>query len=387
MRRDPIILERQKLYEAVWSKPISHLAPEIGVSTATLIKSCKRMAIPRPAQGYWTRVSLGQKPKVRKLGKLPQGKVEQVRIESWNQHRISRPDVELPQLAGEGTPESPWIERTRRALSRARPAPERRTLTPRGKVLPIVVSEAQVERALSIMAKVLAAADANGWRVAVVKRPDTFRQPYGWQGPCLPYAATISIEGAVLEMSLEEKVSCRWVERRAPRGRSLGILDRGKVQVFTCTGILRFRIHGIEATGGRQSWADTATGKLEDKVDDIALGLAGAAATYRKREDARRRKELEQAREARQIAEEAERQRLEVQRRLEEQSRVDHLVTLADDHATAARIRALVEALRGCERAYEAGFGEWAAWADQVADGLDPATNGNSLVLQSGREL
>jgi len=47
------ILDRQTLYELVWSKPTAYLAQEYGISDVALGKMCQGMNIPKPPHGYW----------------------------------------------------------------------------------------------------------------------------------------------------------------------------------------------------------------------------------------------------------------------------------------------------------------------------------------------
>ena len=63
MTYDPLTLSRQDLYELVWSKPISDLAKDFGLSDVALAKRCRKLGIPVPGRGYWARVSAGQSPR------------------------------------------------------------------------------------------------------------------------------------------------------------------------------------------------------------------------------------------------------------------------------------------------------------------------------------
>ena len=58
----PIRLSREDLYELAWSKPISSLAQDFGISDVALAKRCRRLGIPIPGRGYWARVAAGQTP-------------------------------------------------------------------------------------------------------------------------------------------------------------------------------------------------------------------------------------------------------------------------------------------------------------------------------------
>lgn len=68
---DDITLTREALYDLVWSKPMSKLAPEFGISDVALTKRCKRLGIPYPGLGYWARLAAGQKIKRPKLPPPP----------------------------------------------------------------------------------------------------------------------------------------------------------------------------------------------------------------------------------------------------------------------------------------------------------------------------
>ena len=63
MSKNLLTLTRQSLYELVWSKPMSELAGNFGISNVGLAKRCKQVDVPvLPYRGYWTRIAAGQKP-------------------------------------------------------------------------------------------------------------------------------------------------------------------------------------------------------------------------------------------------------------------------------------------------------------------------------------
>jgi hypothetical protein len=73
-------LDRQKLFERVWSVPVETLASEWGLSGRGLAKACKRLHIPVPPRGYWARVAAGQRPTRPRLPALPAGQAEEVLV-------------------------------------------------------------------------------------------------------------------------------------------------------------------------------------------------------------------------------------------------------------------------------------------------------------------
>ena len=55
-----IQLDRQELFERVWSRPVATIAKECGVSGRGLKKICARLAIPVPPRGYWAKLKAGK---------------------------------------------------------------------------------------------------------------------------------------------------------------------------------------------------------------------------------------------------------------------------------------------------------------------------------------
>src|SRR6185369_13592044 len=53
-------LTRRKLYELVWSRPMSGLAKEFGISGTGLAKICDRLLIPYPPRGHWAKAQAGR---------------------------------------------------------------------------------------------------------------------------------------------------------------------------------------------------------------------------------------------------------------------------------------------------------------------------------------
>lgn len=56
-------LTRRALYDLVWSKPLTTLAEEFGISDVGLAKICNRHRVPTPQRGYWARIAAGQSVK------------------------------------------------------------------------------------------------------------------------------------------------------------------------------------------------------------------------------------------------------------------------------------------------------------------------------------
>lgn len=63
--------DRADLYRKVWEKSVSIVAKEFGISDVALAKTCKKLFIPLPGRGYWSRraagKNVGPKPELRPL--------------------------------------------------------------------------------------------------------------------------------------------------------------------------------------------------------------------------------------------------------------------------------------------------------------------------------
>lgn len=68
-----VLITRKQLYRLVWTTPVSHLAPQYGISDVALAKLCWRRSIPRPSRGYWARLAAGQMLLQPELPPVPEG--------------------------------------------------------------------------------------------------------------------------------------------------------------------------------------------------------------------------------------------------------------------------------------------------------------------------
>lgn len=64
---ESVNFQREKLYEKVWTKPITELAKEYGIHAYQLTKVCEELDIPRPDSGYWSKIRHGKKVKMKPL--------------------------------------------------------------------------------------------------------------------------------------------------------------------------------------------------------------------------------------------------------------------------------------------------------------------------------
>lgn len=53
-------MKRTELYKLVWSKPMTKLGAELGISDVGLAKACRRRAILVPPRGHWAKLQAGR---------------------------------------------------------------------------------------------------------------------------------------------------------------------------------------------------------------------------------------------------------------------------------------------------------------------------------------
>ena len=349
------------------------LAKKYGISDVGLAKTCRKLSIPLPGRGYWARKEAGQKVERLALPPLKQNIVLQKptpRPEPPKLSDFAEPEEiaqleQLEQTAGEallkrGSLSHPLIVQGRGAFKHAQ-ASESKILWTRERCLNIRVSKDSLDRALRIMAAIIAAIEDRGFTVAVETR----------RGEKQEIQTVAKIYGHVIRFGLTEKIDR--VEIAAPsKG---GLLERvltygGKPVTLERSGRLSIDVW-TEWGYNRRNWRDGKTQRLEDLLPQVVGGFMRLALGDRAEE----RKKAAEEREKQRIAEE----RANLEKSIKtEQSKVNALRNAAARWLRAEQVRSFISAARDAAiqngQSVDAGspFGDWVVWADQQADQLDP---------------
>lgn len=154
----PESVDRETLYELVWTIPMKKLAGRFGVSDVALRKVCKRLQVPVPSVGYWAKVYAGHAQDRKPLSKA--------RSESPGTHYFDRRAAEGLRAAGGKasvgpveqitvsellTRPHPLVTNTREALKRLKPDTDGILVCRGTGSLDLRVSPAQLNRALRIL--------------------------------------------------------------------------------------------------------------------------------------------------------------------------------------------------------------------------------------------
>lgn len=76
------VLTRQQLYDMIWERAVSKVAPELGISDVALRKQCVKHAIALPDATYWGRLHAGRPVKRKPLGAAPKGVSDRIVIDA-----------------------------------------------------------------------------------------------------------------------------------------------------------------------------------------------------------------------------------------------------------------------------------------------------------------
>lgn len=100
-------ISRQELYELVWSKPLTKLSREFGVSDSFLGRICRELRVPLPGMGYWRKVECGTAEQRPPLPEPDPGTENYFRVSSTERFKPKdegAPTIPVPEKLGEPHP-------------------------------------------------------------------------------------------------------------------------------------------------------------------------------------------------------------------------------------------------------------------------------------------
>lgn len=383
---ESLIITRQDLYKKIWSKPIIKIAAEYGISDSMVIKICKKLGVPRPGPGHWTKVAVGKKVRQLPLGRLPKGCQEQYCISVYQQkRRLLTSDQDHPLTHREVQDDfkivvsnslegaHPLVVRNGKSFNNATVS-EKLILQPRAKThFDLRVTESTKDRALAIMNALLFAFEKRGWvfdissdsestmNVTVLEEPIRF---------CVEEKIR-HVEHVATEKEKRAKAAGKWVWPPRYDPVATGLLS---IQILTGYGLV-----------ARHTWSDGKVQRVEGCLNKFCVALVELAEAIkvdrvRREEDERqrelarvRRQELKDAREAEIVKREA----LEVDvARWEKANRLRQFINEFEVSIRGGSVPA--EDLVSKE--------QWIAWARNYADLVDPLSEGVETAVENTEE-
>jgi hypothetical protein len=418
MPQNPLTLTRQTLYDLVWSKPMSTLAQEFGISDVGLAKRCRAVDVPIPYRGYWARKAAGQEPPRLPLPKyrtrtptptaaaqpaplkeiLRDGQEPVVyfdmstdpprRDSASNTDQTNIPDRISALTQTPATTVADTCAAVRRTAKHEK-HPDRARLPftageRKGPIVNLNVSKDTLTRALLLADRFIKTAEAIGWPLTDPEPPKP-PSPYEYR-PAVPLEdatpppqyARLLVDGEPIAFLIEE----RW--RQEPRVPTAAELAREKRELYryqaprttsVATGALRIvRIGSIDHWDlRRRTWYDHLNQLVEKKLPQVLMAfneLAEAIKAKRTKDEQEARERAEQERLCR---ERQERRQAHAQLRaeLERQAGAWHRARFLRRYVRAARHSL---GARVIERRFLDKQIDFLQWAENYIEQIDPLT-------------
>jgi hypothetical protein len=388
MDDETIRFTREQLYEKVWSKPMSSLAKEWGISDVGLAKICRRYNIPRPGLGHWARKQHGYNPiqpplpqmegeaiieihSVKKQDRLLDPKQAQEAAEKTAPEKVMENQIVVPKSM---INPHPLVAKTEKSLEASNPD-DRGIIRASGPgTLSTVVGPNSIGRAMRILDTLIKALEKRGMRVKVEDAEIQGSQYYSNGRSFAQGKTLVSVLGEWVEIGLEEHANRKdheFTQKEKDEQRKYGRPLYPPKYDFFPNGRLVLRIKNVHSRQVRHAWSDTAGKRLENLLNSFIVGLTNAAVDIRASRLERER-EAREREERRRIAEEEER------RRRQEEQRFKILDEQVANWHKSQNIRQYVEAVRKIAiwkyGSIEPGskLDKWVTWAIRQANKLDP---------------
>lgn len=339
---------RREFYELVWSKPMTHLAKELGVSDVALHKVCRKHAIPNPPAGWWAKKAAGKKVQQimlpEKAGDDRAGviTIRPVTVAEWQALAATSAEKITTNAKGDVEPVQPKpsakVRATLAALRQAKPNFQGLVEIKEPGLIQCSVAKNSIPRLATILPQLEAMAKIQGFSLSDDDKPCRFTN--GEQSVTFSINETFRREKH--EPTQKEKAAlAAWGRRR--KANNWRYLDndpypRPPDWDYSPTGELSIELETVWSyhhSMPRRSFKDGKRQRLEDMAAKVAIGVvivaeAKAARQRRQEEQTRAQERLRRLRER-----DEQRTRLAAQREAELSAlialreRVGHLEGLA----------------------------------------------------------
>jgi hypothetical protein len=380
------IWNREELYAEVWEKPLVKAAAKYNISAVALGKVCRKLQIPLPGRGYWTKKEFGkpvEKSPLPEAANLPvvrrmknafantMGREDDKAAEVEN-------DPELIRIAAMKKAVIPvnanakfhkFVEQTRRTLKEAHEDSRGILIRPRVEpTLDIRVSKKMLDRALRLMNAFVLKIESEGFTLQV-ERGENGKQRIYTQ--VFNQTVHFSIVEKAFQKNKREVKEYSWTR---------------VVYDYEPCGALEFHVGDDSYYSGFRSFRDGKTRKLEYLLGECFAELMLDARRQRNKAEARQRQEVEQRKKDQELEELAKLIK-------DEEKKISDLNSWVEDWARARRMRKFIVALekewtrQGIDLSPESPKGKRIIWMKEQADRLDPMIPSPPSILDRKTEL
>lgn len=300
-------INRNNLYDLVWTKPAKTLATELGISDVMIAKICKKHRIPKPGLGYWSRLENGYKDPVIPLPSINDKRLEVIEF-SPNSNKAKA--LELPSSISEFVSNEDLEEykivvperigKTPPLLAAAREKLAATTYLEHGLLgtyqagLHLHVSRENLDRSIKILSSLVTAFTKRGF-------PFSIHEPTGYHKELkLPI---VIIQGVEIKFRLQERLkrtkidSLEQIKDKAFRKQLSYGFSPGK-EFLIPSGNLFIQIDTYTTTFNKKVWEDSEKNPLELQLNNVLKGLIIASQAIKESNEEwaaeRARRDLEQ---------------------------------------------------------------------------------------------
>jgi hypothetical protein len=307
-------LTRRAMYDLVWSRPMTKVAADLGISDVALKKICDKHRVPTPPRGYWAKQDAGKPTKQIQFHSTADPQHEHIVIhgsrnnlgpevreilEQERERRKTKPKATSPAEAAPTVPLQDVhaaIFATAKALRKVKPGTDEVIGASGHGCCGIEVGAASLERTIAVLDSIARALDARGLKVEPIGNCMRVALP----PDSLTFSLVERIEKRNHVPTMEELAKEEQLRKKQERNARLGIWSFNRERAypefdFGRAGELSIQIKDEYVGGLRRNWADGKRQTLESLVDDIASGIPAylAGAKARREEHERRQREWE----------------------------------------------------------------------------------------------
>lgn len=309
---------RGQLYELVWSRPMTHLAKEFGISDVALHKICRKHDIPNPPLGWWAKKAAGKRVTQTPLPEAEAGAFDKITIADGDFSRESSILADIREQAriraSEGETDQsarsfPIIDRTLDNLRNAKPSDIGLVAAGGVGLIKCEIGPPSIGRLSSILLQITYAASLQGFELVPGDECAQFKS----ESETIGFSITEAVRREAHVLTDAEHAKEEAWQRKRDRAARLNswdnlFLEKPKFPEldFHLTGQLSFEFEEVylieRGTTPRRRFRDTKLQRLESMVSNIAVGLAVLAAAktelrLKREAEQRQREELQRQRE------------------------------------------------------------------------------------------
>lgn len=370
-------LTREQLYDLVWSKPMTSIATEFGVSSVAFAKYCTKLDVPRPPRGYWQQLASGLDPEREPLPPPGQGTPRSIDLTHYEKTaKIPRPVVTVHEVvvSEELAKLHPIVRLLKQGLRElTHYGPGLRAIRGIGHAV-LKVGKDTEPRALRILDALFKAMATRGHEIRFGERHAGARE----------YTLEAVIGGRNVEFWLVERLNQTDHVETAKEKEDKARYNWSHAPRFdqSPSGELTLEAKAPWNAGFRHRWRDSDKQLIEQRLGEVVLGLEAAAEAWVAQDE-----HIEQQRRA--VAKAAHERKLEGLRAAHTEALAKDLIAMANAAEQAETVRRFLQRLEATvpsgQRSDE--FTTWLRWAGDHAARLDPLSKPETVAKRMAPDL